>query len=210
AGDGGAATSAELYYPYGVALDSSGNVYIPDYAEHVVRKVSSGTITTIAGIGGIGGYSGDGGPATNALLYQPTAVAVDKSGNVFIADTGNNRIREINASTGIVTTVAGDGATSFTGDGLATSNSIYAPEGIAVDANDNLFVSDQTDRVRWISPSGYMTTIAGDGTGGYNGDGGLATSAELYGPTGIALDSAGDVLVSDYYNGRVRSISVFP
>ena len=196
--------------PYGVAVDSKNNVYIADYGEHVIRKVSSGTITTIAGIGGIAGYSGDGGPATNALLYQPVAVAVDPAGNVFIADYNNCRIREVNAATGIITTVAGTGQCAFTGDGLATSSGLGYPQGVAVDANDNLFISDYFERVRWVSPNGLMTTIAGTGVAGYNGDGGLATSALLYEPTGITLDAAGDVLVSDYNNGRVRSITAFP
>ena len=209
-GDGGSATSAELYQPYGVAVDSKNNVYIADFAEHVVRKVSSGIITTIAGIGGIPGYSGDGGPATNALLYQPVAVAVDPAGNVFIADYNNCRIREVNAATNIITTVAGTGQCTFTGDGLATSSGLGYPQGVAVDANDNLFISDYNERVRWVSPNGLMTTIAGTGAAGYNGDGGLGTSALLYEPTGIALDSAGDVLVSDYNNARVRVITAFP
>jgi sugar lactone lactonase YvrE len=209
-GDGGPATSSELYYPYGVAVDSKGSVYIADEQENVVRKVTAGTINTIAGIGGLTGYSGDGGPAANALLYNPEAVAVDPAGNVFIADTSNSRVREINAATGIITTIAGTGSSTFSGDGLATSNSVYAPQGIAVDKNDNVFVSDYTDRVRWISPNGYMTTIAGTGANGYNGDGILATTASLAEPTGIALDAAGDILVSDYNNARVRSISVFP
>jgi sugar lactone lactonase YvrE len=209
-GDGGTATSAELYYPYGVAVDSKGSVYIADYQEDVIRKVTAGTITTIAGIGGLAGYSGDGGPATSALLNGPVAVAVDPTGNVFIAEYGNSRVREINAATGIITTIAGTGNSTFSGDGLATSNSVYAPQGIAVDKNDNVFVSDYNQRVRWISPNGYMTTIAGTGGAGYNGDGIPATTAELYEPTGVALDAAGDILVSDYGNSRVRSISVFP
>jgi hypothetical protein len=209
-GDGGPATSAELYYPYGVAVDSKGSVYITDAQEHVVRKVTAGTINTIAGIGGLNGFTGDGGPAANAQLYSPQAVAVDPAGNVFIADTSNNRVREINALTGIITTVAGTGNSTFTGDGLATSNTIYYPQGIAVDKNDNLFISDYNNRVRWVSPNGIMTTIAGTGAGGYNGDGVLATTATLYEPTGIALDPTGNVLVSDYNNSRVRSISVFP
>ncbi len=208
-GDGGSATSAELYYPYGVAVDSKNSVYIADYQEAVIRRVTSGTITTIAGIGGIGGYSGDGGPATNALLYQPQALAVDPAGNVFIADTGNCRVREINATTGIINTVAGTGNCSFTGDGLAIANGIGYPQGIAVDANDNLFISDYNERVRWVSPNGIITTIAGTGVNGYSGDGGLGTLATLYEPTGVALDSSGNVLVSDYYNSRVRSISAF-
>ena len=209
-GDGGPATSADLYYPVGVALDSKSNVYISDDQEHVVRKVTAGTINTIAGIGGLLGYSGDGGPAANAQLYSPEAVAVDPAGNVFIADTYNYRVREINAQTGIITTVAGTGNSTFTGDGLATSNSISLPQGIAVDKNDNLFVSDYNNRVRWVSPNGMMTTIAGNGASGYNGDGILATTATLAEPTGIVLDSSGNILVSDYNNARVRSISVFP
>ena len=209
-GDGGSATGAELNTPFGVAVDSKNNVYIADYSNQVVRKVSSGTITTIAGIGGVLGYSGDGGPATNALLYQPQALAVDPAGNVFIADTYNCRVREINAATGFINTVAGTGNCSFTGDGLAIANGIGYPQGIAVDANDNLFIADNNNRVRWVSPNGMMTTIAGTGTAGYAGDTGLATAALLYEPTGIALDTAGDILVSDYNNFRVRSISTFP
>lgn len=209
-GDGGPATSARLYYPEGVATDNKNNVYIADFDNYVVRKVTAGTINTIAGIGGRNGYSGDGGPATSAMLYQPVAMAVDPAGNVFIADYQNCRVREVNAVTGIITTVAGNGSCGFTGDGVATENSIYYPQGVAVDANDNLFIGDDTNRVRWVSPSGIMTTIAGTGTAGYNGDGGPATSALLSEPTGVALDTTGDVLVSDYNNFRVRSISAFP
>ncbi len=208
-GDGGPATSAELYYPAGVAVDSMNNVYIADSSAHVIRKVTSGTITTIAGIGGLNGYSGDGGPATNALLNLPNALAVDKAGNVFIADTNNCRIREINAITGIITTVAGTGNCAFTGDGLATSNGVDYPEGITVDANDNLFIGDFSERVRWVAPNGFMTTIAGSGANGYDGDGRLATLANLSEPAGVVLDAAGNILFSDYNNGRVRNISAF-
>lgn len=210
-GDSGSATGAELSSPYGVAVDSKGAVYVADTANHVVRKVSGGTINTIAGLGGLLGYSGDGGPAVNAQLYNPYAVAVDPAGNVFIADEGNCRIREINVVTGIITTVAGTGACGFTGDGLATSTALNAPQGIAVDANDNLFIGDTNNhRVRWVSPNGIMTTIAGTSSAGFNGDGILATTATLYYPAGTAVDPAGDVLISDQYNGRVRSISAFP
>jgi len=209
-GDGGPATSAELYQPYGVATDSKGAIYIADNSENVIRKVTAGTINTIAGIGGLAGYSGDGGPATNALLYNPVAVAVDPAGNVFIADYNNCRVREINAATGIITTVAGTGYCGFTGDGIASSNGIPYPQGIAVDKNDNLFISDNSNRIRWVSPSGIMTTIAGTGGNGFNGDGLLATTALLSEPTGVALDPSGNILVSDYNNFRVRSISAFP
>lgn len=209
-GDGGAPTAAELNYPYAVAVDSKSNVYVADYANNVVRKITSTTITTIAGIGGIAGYSGDGGPATNALLYQPQALAVDPAGNVFIADTYNCRVREVNALTNTITTVAGTGNCAFTGDGLAIANGIGYPQGIAVDANDNLFIGDYNNRVRWVSPNGIMTTVAGTGAGGYSGDGGLATAALFNEPTGVALDTAGDIMVSDYNNSRVRSITAFP
>ena len=210
-GDGGPATSAELYYPYGVSVDSKNNVYIADYSNNVIRKVSTtGTITTIAGLPQISGYSGDGGPATSAMLYSPTATAVDPAGNVFIADYNNCRIREINAATGIITTVAGNGNCTYSGDGVAIDNSVGYPQGIAVDANDNVFVSEYYAHIRWVSPSGIITTIGGNGTSGYTGDEGLATSAELYEPAGVALDAAGDVLISDQYNFRVRSISAFP
>ncbi len=212
AGDGEAALSAKLSNPIGVAVDSKNNIYIADYSNHAIRKVSGGVISTIAGIGGVLGFSGDGGPATNALLYYPRAVAIDPAGNVFIADYNNCRIREVYASTGIIATVAGNGACGVGGDGLATSNPIGYPQGIAVDANDNLFIADYYNKVRWVAPNGIMTTIAGTvaGSGGYNGDGGPATAALLSEPTGVALDTAGDILFSDYNNGRVRKISVFP
>ena len=210
-GDGGSATGAELQYPYGVAVDSKGSVYIADQYDQVIRKVTGGNINTIAGLGQLPGYSGDGGPAANAQLYNPQAVAVDPAGNVFIADTTNCRIREVNAATGIITTVAGTGYCAFTSDGLATSSPINSPTGIAVDANDNIFIGDTNNhRVRWVSPNGIMTTIAGTGGAGYNGDGILATTATLYYPAGTALDPAGNILLSDNYNNRVRSISAFP
>ncbi|HYM74610.1 MAG TPA: choice-of-anchor D domain-containing protein [Candidatus Dormibacteraeota bacterium] len=214
-GDGGAATNAELYYPFAVKVDSKNNVYIADQYNHVVRKVTSGTITTIAGIGGEYGFSGDGGPATSAQLYYPADIAVDPAGNVFIADTSNCRIREVSAATGNISTVAGFGYLGsncgFTGDGIAVSSGLYDPQGIAVDANDNLFIADSyNNRVRWVSPNGIMTTVGGNGTSGYTGDGGAATAAELSVPSGIALDSSGNILVSDYNNFRVRTITVFP
>jgi HYDIN/CFA65/VesB-like, Ig-like domain/Cep192 domain 4/NHL repeat len=208
-GDGGAATSAKLYQPYGVAVDSKNSVYITDISEHVVRRVTGGIITTIAGIGGLSGYSGDGGPATSALLNAPEAVTIDPAGNVFIADTNNCRVREISALTGIINTIAGTGSCAFTGDGLAVANGVEYPQGLAVDANDNLFIGDYSDRVRWVSPAGVMTTVAGTGSGTYNGDGVLATTANINEPTGVALDASGDILVSDYNNGRVRSIAAF-
>ena len=210
-GDGGSATAAEMYYPYGLAVDSKNNVYIADTNNNVVRKVTTaGIISTIAGIGGISGYSGDGGLSTNALLSQPQAVAVDAAGNVFIADYANCRVRQVSAVTGIINTIAGNGYCGFTGDGPAVSEGLAYPQGLAVDINDNLFISDYTERIRWVNPTGMITTIAGNGIASFQGDGGPATSAEIYEPVGVALDPAGNILFSDYNNFRVRNISAFP
>lgn len=209
-GDGGPATSAELCYPSGVFVDSKNNVYIADTYNHVIRKVTAGTITTIAGIGSRNGYSGDGGPATSAQLYYPYGVTVDGSQNVYIADTDNCRIREVSAATAVINTVAGSGNCTFSGDGPATEEALYYPYGIRVDANGNMFIADTYNhRLRWVSTSGLMTTFAGTGTAGYNGDGEVATSAEFYYPTGISVDASGNFLVADQYNFRVRGITAF-
>jgi len=209
-GDGGPATSAQLNVPYTVYVDSKDNVYIPDTSNHVVRVVTGGTITTIAGIPGQTGYSGDGGPATSAKLFYPAAVAGDGAGNIYIADSYNHRIREINAATGTISTVAGNGACAFSGDGIATENSLCYPSGVSADANGNLFVADTNNqRLRWVSAGGIMTTFAGSGPAGFDGDGRAATSAELYQPTAVKEDSVGNFLVADEYNFRIRGITAF-
>ncbi|HZP63506.1 MAG TPA: choice-of-anchor D domain-containing protein [Terriglobales bacterium] len=208
-GDGGSATSAELCYPYSVFVDSANTIWIGDTYNHAIRQVKNGTINTVAGIG-IAGYGGDGGPATNAKLYYPEGVAVDKSGNLYIADFGNCRIREVNGFTQIINTVAGNGACGFTGDGPALEVDISGPSSVWLDANDNLFIADTNNqRLRWVDTAGYMTTFAGTGTFGYLGDGGLATSAEFAYPSGIVQDSSGNFTVADQYNFRIRSISAF-
>jgi hypothetical protein len=210
AGDGGSATSAELYFPFGVAVDSKDNIYIADTYNHAIREVTAGTINTIAGIGQDYGYTGDNGPATSAKLYYPYGVAVDKAGDVFIADTSNCRIREISAASGFINTVAGTGTCGYTGDGLATGQEVNSPEGIRADANGNLFIADTNNqRLRWVSTGGIMTTFAGSANGGYFGDGGLATSAELDYPSGISESSSGNFLVADQYNFRIRGITAF-
>jgi sugar lactone lactonase YvrE len=166
AGDGGAATSASLFYPQGVALDAAGNLYIADHTNYRVRKVAAttGIITTVAG-NGIYGYAGDGGAATSAILYNPHGVALDASGNLYIADTVNNRVRRVAATTGIITTLAGDGIGTFAGDsGAATSASLNYPNGVALDASGNLYIADQYNhRVRKV----ILVTPRGD----FNGDG---------------------------------------
>ncbi len=204
-GDGGAATVAQVR-PYRVASDASGNIYIVDFNR--IRKVDNlGTITTIAGTG-IAGFSGDSGPATLAQLDTPEDVAVDASGNIYILDVNNYRVRKIN-SVGTITTVAGNGTAGFSGDGgPATSAQINTSWGIAIDGSGNIYISDsQNHRIRKVSSTGTMTTIAGNGTGGYSGDGGLATSAQVNYPQGLVVDASGNLLIADLGNYRIRKIS---
>jgi len=206
-GDGGSATSAQLSNPLGVAIDSSGNLYITDTGNHRVRKVSpSGIITTIAGTG-VSGYSGDGGEATSAQLYVPRGIAIDSSGNLYIADQWNHRIRKITPAE-IITTVAGTGTSGYSGDGgSATLARLYNPVGVAIDSSGNLYIGDGSNgRVRKISPSGIITTVAGNGIWGYSGDGGSATSAQLNYPTGVVIDSSGNLYIADTYNNRIRRV----
>jgi uncharacterized protein (TIGR03437 family) len=209
-GDNGPATSAQLDAPYGVAVDSAGNLYIADSANNVIRKVSGGVITTIAG-NGTSGYTGDNGPATSAQLFTPSAVALDSAGNLYILDFGNNVIRKVSASSLVITTVAGTNATyGFGGDnGPATSAELYGPNGIAVDSAGNLYIADTSNsRIRKVSASnGVITTFAGNGTPGFAGDGASATSAELNGPWGVAVDSAGNLYIADLGNNRIRKVS---
>ena len=210
-GDGGAATSAKLYYPYGIAVDASGNIYIADQANNRIRKVtaSTGIITTIAG-NGTAGFSGDGAAATSAQLNNPAAIAVDGSGNIFIADQYNQRIRKITASTGNISTIAGTGTYSYSGDGgAATSATFQNPTGIELDASGNIYIADLFNHViRKITAStGFISTVAGSGTAGYSGDGGAATSANLNYPTDIALDDSGNLYISVQYSHRIRKVS---
>ena len=207
-GDNGPATSAQLNAPYGVAVDSAGNLYIADSANNVIRKVANGVITTFAGTNGSFGFGGDNGSATSALLFTPSAVAVDSAGNLYIADTSNSRIRKVSASNGVITTFAGDGTPGFTGDGSsATSAELNGPWGVAVDSAGNLYIADLgNNRIRKVS-GGEITTVAGNGTPGYSGDGGAAANAELNGPSGIAPDAAGNFYIADFENDRIRIMS---
>lgn len=207
-GDGGPARSASLSYPNGVAVDTAGNLFIADSNNNMIRRVSiSGVITTVAG-NEIAGYSGDGGPATAASLNFPTDVTVDASGNLYIADLGNSRIRKVSA-TGVIATVAGNGTSGFSGDGgQAISAAFGQISSITVDSSDNLFVADAPNRrVRKVSTSGIITTVAGNGTSGFSGDNGSATSASLSYPTGVTVDTAGNLFVADAGNLRIRKVS---
>jgi sugar lactone lactonase YvrE len=210
-GDGGTATNARLNGPYSVFVDTNNNVYIADRNNYVIREVSNGIINTIAGVGGHYGYGGDGGLAVDAFFEYPSGVAADPAGNVFIADTNNCRVREVTAATGIINTVAGNGGCGYTGDGPATQEELNAPQGIAVDANDNFFIGDTNNHlVRWVSAGGLMTTIAGiPQSAGFNGDGIPATSAQLYFPAGVFEDPSGNYLIADQYNFRIRGVSAF-
>jgi uncharacterized protein (TIGR03437 family) len=255
-GDGAAATSAYLYDPLGVVADSSGNIFIADTANHVIRKVvPGGNISTYAGNNSYGaGYSGDSLAATNAQLNYPVGLALDSAGNLYIADSGNKLIRKVTASTGIITTVvgastttlgklshpvgvvldasgnmyiadnttsrvykytasngtltnfAGNGTFGFSGDGgQATFASLGDPKCLALDSTGNLYIADTVNnRIRKVTTDGLITTIAGTGRIGYNGDGGPATSAQLYAPGGIAVDTAGNVYFSDTQNNVIR------
>ncbi len=207
-GEGGPAVKASLHDPAGVAVDAAGNLYIADEFNNRIRKVTSdGTITTVAGTG-TPGFSGDGGPAVAAQLYYPHDVKTDAAGNLYIADSSNQRVREV-SSAGIISTIAGNGAAAFSGDnGTATAASLNTPLAIALDANGNLYISDSVNqRVRKVALNGTITTAAGSGQTGFAGDGGPATQAELNGPSGLSVDGQGNVYFADVVNNRIRKIS---
>jgi len=211
AGDQNAATQAILNRPYSVAVDGAGNVYIADALNHSVRKVaaSGGTMSTVVGNGfGNQGFGGDGGAATGATLNTPTALLLDASGNLFIADTLNNRVRKVGTD-GKINTVAGTGEAKSAGDGgPATGAAINSPEGIALDSAGNLYIADTLGhRVRKVAPDGTITTVAGNGAGGFQGDGGPATQASLYYPKGLAVDGAGNLFIADWLNSRIRVVT---
>jgi sugar lactone lactonase YvrE len=209
-GDGGPATSAQLRLTEGMAVDGQGNVYIADSHNYRVRKVSpGGTITTFAGKGAPGGaFPVDGSPATSARLDNPFGVAVDGQGNVYISDWANYRVYKVNPG-GIIARFAGTGVLGFSGDGgPATSARLYAPAGLAVDGQGNVYIADAgNNRVRKVSPGGTITTFAGNGKQGFSGDGGPATSATMTSPERVATDSKGNVYIAVNYNYRVRKVS---
>jgi hypothetical protein len=206
-GDGGPATNAGLSLPNGLAVDGLGNLFIADQSNDRIRKVGTdGIITTLAGNGSYG-YSGDGGPASSSALANPRAVAADGLGNLFIADSGNNRIRQVHTN-GIITTVAGNGSYGYSGDGgPASSAAVEQPEAVAVDGLGNLFIADTgNNRIRQVRSNGVITTVAGNGLYGYSGDGGWATNAEFNNPFSVAVDGLGNLFIVDSNNERVRKV----
>jgi trimeric autotransporter adhesin len=218
-GDGVAPTATELNFPGGVFVDAQGDIFIADTANSAIREVvaATGLIQTVAGTPGTAGYSGDGGAATKALLANPNAVLVDGSGNVYIADSGNSAIREVVASTGNIQTIAGtptktcdDGQTPGCGDnGPATSAYLNFPNGIFRDAAGDIFIADTFDNaIREVSAAtGTIQTVAGTiGTPGFSGDGGAATSALLNSPYGVFLDASNDIFIADSDNAAVREV----
>ncbi len=207
-GDGGLASGAVLEGVGRIAFDASGNLFIPD--GHQIRRVdaATGIITLVAG-DGTAGFAGDGGPATDARLNTTAAVVVDAAGNVFIADRDNHRIRRVDGATGIITTYAGDGTAGFAGDGRrATTASLNSPRGLALNADGDLYIADcNNHRIRVVDAQREkIDTTAGDGTPGYGGDGGPATSASLNQPRAVAVAASGNLLIADTENFRIRSV----
>jgi uncharacterized protein (TIGR03437 family) len=212
AGDGGPAAQASLRNPTYVAFAPGGGYYIADFLNHRIRRVDSGgTITTVAG-NGVAAYSGDGGPAVNASLHDPTGVAVDSAGNLYVADAFNDRVRKVDLN-GVITTIAGTGVGGFGGDGGAAAAAMLdCPTRITFDAFGNLFIADQCNhRIRRVDRNGIITTVAGSGApgaalGGFSGDGGAATAAQFKHPTAATIDNGGNMYITDQLNNRIRRV----
>jgi predicted extracellular nuclease/sugar lactone lactonase YvrE len=210
-GDGGLATAASFAVPSGLVRDSTGRMYISETGAGRVRVIGSdGIVNAFAGIntGTCTVPVGDNGPALLAYICSPLGIALDKLGNLYIADSGHNLIRRVDKQ-GIITTVAGDGNVSFSGDDvLATATSLWSPQGIAFDSDGSLYISEfNNKRVRKIATNGIITTVAGDGTQGFSGDGGDARVAGFNSPSGVALDSAGNLYISDVNDQRIRKVT---
>jgi trimeric autotransporter adhesin len=206
-GDNGPATAAKLNGPQCIVIDNGGSLFFNDNSNGRIRRIDpSGIITTVAGNGTVG-YSGDGGPATVAGFYGAYGIAVDRSGNLFIADQLSNRVRVVNSS-GIISTFAGTGISGSAGDGgPAIAAQLCSPASIAIDAHGNVFIGDVgCGRIRKVSPSGIITTVAGSGISGFSGDGGAATLAKLNNPHDICVDTFGNLYISDVANHRVRKV----
>jgi sugar lactone lactonase YvrE len=210
-GDGGQATDAQLNEPNNLAFDAAGNLYITEDGNSVVRMVnSSGIISTVAGNASIVSPSGDGGPATQAALFSPGGIAFDATGNLYICD-GNSAVRKVDHSTGIITTVAGNFSAGYSGDGgAATAAQISFPAGVTFDPAGNMYIVDGNNVIRKVNTSGIISTVVGNGTGGYLGDGGIATNAELNIPNNMVIDASGNFYIADEFNDRIRYVCNTP
>ena len=203
------ATTIPLLLPSAIVYDPTGNLYIAETANHVIRKVdTNGNITIIAGTG-TQGFSGDNGPATAATLDSPQGLALDTANNLYLADTHNHRIRKLNLTTGLITTIAGAGTSGFSGDnGPATTAYLNLPTALALDTSNNLYLADTGNhRIRKVTPTGTITTIAGTGTQGFSGDNGPAIAATIDTPIGLAADTSGNLYLADTHNHRIRRIA---
>jgi len=210
-GDGEAAVSAALNEPTALALDQKGRLYIADQSNHRVRRLDldTGIITTIAGTGEAG-YSGDGMPGHEASLSGPSGLAVGVDGTLYIADTFNGRIRKVDADTSVITTVAGDGAEyRYQGNPHEFSTSLSRPYGIALEADGHLLVTDSDSHLirRWHRQKKIITRVAGNGSPGYGGDGGVPLESSLNYPFGVAVDHQGNIYIADTFNHRIRMIA---
>ncbi|MCW3123114.1 MAG: hypothetical protein JWQ38_2606 [Flavipsychrobacter sp.] len=205
-GDGGPATAAMIVTPSTVAVDASGNVYIADLDNRIRKVTTAGTISTIVGVGGTGGSSGDGSAGILAKLDQPEALAFDATGNLYIGDYGNHKVRKVTPAN-LITTFAGNGTSGLSGDGSpATAAELKAPSGLAVDAAGNVYIADAANsNIRMVTPAGIISTFAGGGS--TLGDGGPATAAKLSLPSGLAFDGSGNLYVADEANHRMRKIT---
>ena len=207
------AIDADLYQPVAVAVDSAGNYYFADSSQNRVFKVNTSGILTVVAGSGIPGFAGDGvhGGAPNALLNNPSGVAVDSAGNIYISDTYNGVVRKVDTSN-TITTIAGEqGQCSYEGNGSpATNYPLCNPLGLAVDGSGNLYIADQYNSIvrKLVVSTSTISNYAGTGTSGYSGDGAAATGAELYYPSVVAVDSAGNVYIADSYNYRVREVTI--
>ena len=209
-GDGIPAVSAQLNAPWGAACDRQGNLFIADRENHRVRRVdvATGRITTVAGTG-VAGFNGDEQLATAAQLHTPLGVTVDESGNLFIADEGNHRVRRVDAGTGLISTIAGTGVGGYNGDEIASAAAqLFRPSAVALDGLGNIFIADSFNfRIRLVNlNTGLISTVAGTGTSGYNGDDKPATMAHLFGPEGVAVDRHGNLFVADQSDNRIRRV----